>query len=198
MLSNIFLIKGKNFDDLNHLDIYSYPFDLSGKEESLFIKKIIEGHEKRSKQNIDNFRLDSIKYLLDTPISQKIEDQNIFSMGIDNQIIIGLILGKYVDYYTGYLLLFLTIMISYIRAKAEKEKIEMRGVGFMERAERLIILLFSFIVEFWVYYLSKLLLGFPINIFFPLFIYIYILLLLLTIVQRIIFSVKSLRKFDAQ
>ncbi len=91
MLSNIFLIKGKNFDDLNHLDIYSYPFDISGKEDSLFIKKIIEGHEKISKQNIENFRLDSIKYVLDTPISQKIEDQNIFSMGIDNQIVIGLI-----------------------------------------------------------------------------------------------------------
>jgi hypothetical protein len=89
-------------------------------------------------------------------------------------------------------------MISYIRAKAENESIEMRGVGLMERAERLIILWFAFIIEFWVYYLSNLFLGFPINIFFPFFIIIFIFLLLLTFVKRISFSIKSLRELDAQ
>ncbi|MEJ2294326.1 MAG: CDP-alcohol phosphatidyltransferase family protein [Candidatus Lokiarchaeota archaeon] len=115
----------------------------------------------------------------------------------DSFIIIGLILGNYVDYYVGYLLLFLTIMISYVRAKAENENIEMRGVGFMERAERLIILLFAFIIEFWVYYLSNLYLGYKITLFFPIFIILYICLLILTMVQRISFSVKNLRKIDA-
>lgn len=116
----------------------------------------------------------------------------------DAAIIMGLIFGKYIDYYIGYLLLFLTVMISYIRAKAENESIDMRGVGFMERAERLIILWFSFIIEFWVYYLSNLILGYNIYFFFPVFILFYILLLLITIIQRISYSVKSLRKIDAQ
>jgi len=116
----------------------------------------------------------------------------------DAIIVIGLIIGKYIDYYIGYLLLFLIIMISYIRAKAENENIEMKGIGFMERAERLIILWFAFIIEFWVYYLSKLFLGFQINFFFPVFIVVYIILLLFTIGQRISFSVKSLRNLDAQ
>lgn len=116
----------------------------------------------------------------------------------DAVIIIGLIIGDYINYYIGYLLLFLMIMISYIRAKAENENIEMRGVGFMERAERLIILWFAFIIEFWVYFLSDLFLGFPINIFFPSFIIFYIFLLLITIFQRISFSVKSLKKIDKQ
>lgn len=115
----------------------------------------------------------------------------------DAIIIIGLVLGNYVNYYFGYMLLFLTIMISYTRAKAENEGIEMRGVGFMERAERLIILWLSFIIEFWVYYLSNLILGFRITFFFPVFIIFYMLLLLLTIIQRMAFSVKSLRKMDA-
>ena len=124
-------------------------------------------------------------------------DSNIDRLS-DALIIIGLILGNYIDYYIGYLILFLMIMISYIRAKAENESIEMRGVGLMERAERLIILWFAFIIEFWVYYLSNLFLGFPINIFFPFFIIIFIFLLLLTFVKRISFSIKSLRELDAQ
>ncbi len=94
MLSNIFLIKGKSFDDLSHLDIYSYPFDLSGKKDNLFIKNIIEGHEKNSKQNTQNLRLNSIKYVIDPPISHRVEDQNIFSMSIDSQTIIGLIFAE--------------------------------------------------------------------------------------------------------
>jgi archaetidylinositol phosphate synthase len=116
----------------------------------------------------------------------------------DAVIIIGLTLGNYINYYIGYLLLFLIIMISYIRAKAEKENIEMRGVGFMERAERLIILWFAFIIEFWVYYLSNVFFGISLNIFFPAFIVFYIFLLLLTIIQRITFSVKCLRRIDTQ
>lgn len=116
----------------------------------------------------------------------------------DAIIIIGLILGNYINYFVGYLLLFLTIMISYVRAKAENENIEMRGIGFMERAERLIILLFAFITEFWVYFLSNLFLGYRITLFFPIFIILYICLLILTMVQRISFSVKSLRKIDAK
>ncbi len=114
----------------------------------------------------------------------------------DAAIIIGMIIGNYINYYVGYLLLFLFLMISYIRAKAENENLEMRGVGFMERADRLIILWFAFIGEFWVYFLSNLFLGFTVNIFFPIFIIIYIILLLLTIVQRITFSMKALRKID--
>jgi small GTP-binding protein len=80
------------------MDIYSYPFDISGKNNSLFIKKIIKGHKKGnqgiSKQNINNFRSNSIKYVFDPPISQKVEEQNIFSMIIDNQVIIGLIFAE--------------------------------------------------------------------------------------------------------
>jgi len=80
---------------MNHLDIYSYPFDIIVKDDRDFIKKIIEGHEKgnheNSNHNTKNLNLNSINYNLEPPIPQKIEDQNVFTMGINNQMILGLI-----------------------------------------------------------------------------------------------------------
>jgi phosphatidylglycerophosphate synthase len=100
----------------------------------------------------------------------------------DSVLIIGLILGNSLHYVLGYIILFLVIMISYIRARAENEGIDMRGVGFMERAERLVILWLAFMAEWWIYTLSKLILGTPFTWFF----------------QRLIFSFKALNKLDAQ
>jgi len=116
----------------------------------------------------------------------------------DATVLIGLILGNYIHYVLGFILLFLVIMISYIRARAENEGIDMKGVGLMERAERLIILWFAFIAEFWIFFLSNLIYGTPLTIFFPIFIIIFTGLLILTIVQRLIFSFKSLSKIETQ
>ena len=114
----------------------------------------------------------------------------------DAIIILGLIMGGYFNYIIGFTILFLIIMISYIRARAENEGIEMKGVGFMERAERLIILWFAFIAEFWIFYLSNLFYGTPFTLFFPIFTLIFTGLLLLTVIQRLIFSFKSLSKIE--
>jgi archaetidylinositol phosphate synthase len=115
----------------------------------------------------------------------------------DAILVLGLILGGYFNYIIGFTILFLIIMISYIRARAENEGIEMKGVGFMERAERLIILWLGFITEFWVYFLSNLVYGTPFTLFFPIFTIFFIGLLILTIIQRLIFSFKSLSKIEA-
>ncbi|MFX1497808.1 MAG: CDP-alcohol phosphatidyltransferase family protein [Promethearchaeota archaeon] len=114
----------------------------------------------------------------------------------DTVIILSLIIGNYIDYLSGYILLFLIIMISYIRARAENESVDMKGVGFMERAERLIILWAAFITESWIFYLSKLIYGFSFSWFFQIFAIFFIGLLTLTILQRFIYSLKSLRKVD--
>ena len=60
--------------------------------------------------------------------------------------ILGLIYGGLVSYLLGYLILFLVIMISYIRSRAENEGVNMKGVGFMERAERILFLLFALLL----------------------------------------------------
>ena len=92
MLSDIFLLKGKDLNDVSHLDIYSYPFDIDAKRDDNFIKKVIEGHEKEFSQPITQLSPpNQINYELDPPIPQKIDMRNVFTMGIENQMIIGLI-----------------------------------------------------------------------------------------------------------
>jgi archaetidylinositol phosphate synthase len=112
----------------------------------------------------------------------------------DAVIILGLIFSNLINYLIGYLMLFLVIMISYVRSRAENEGIEMRGVGFMERAERLIFLWFAFIAEFFIYYFTDLFWGSPFTLFFPIFILFYIGLLIVTIIQRVVFSFKTLNR----
>ncbi|NHJ24615.1 MAG: CDP-alcohol phosphatidyltransferase family protein [Candidatus Lokiarchaeota archaeon] len=116
----------------------------------------------------------------------------------DAILIISLILGNYINYLLGSIILFLVIMISYIRAKAENQGIDMRGVGMMERGERLIILWFGFIAEIELYFFTNLIFGTPFKWFFPIFISIFTLLLALTVIQRLVFSFRALRKLDNQ
>ena len=96
----------------------------------------------------------------------------------DIAIVLGLIFSNLINYITGFILAFLVVMISYVRARAEKEGIDMKGIGLMERAERIIILWFAFIAEFWVFHVSILMIGKPFTLFFQIFIYVYMILLL--------------------
>ncbi len=114
----------------------------------------------------------------------------------DAIIVFGLIIGGYFNYIIGYTILFLIIMISYIRSRAENEGIVMKGVGFMERAVRLIILWFAFIAEFWIFFLTNLFYGTPFELFFPIFTIIFTVLLILTIAQRLVFSFKEISKIE--
>ena len=117
----------------------------------------------------------------------------------DALIILGLIIGGYFNFIIGFLILFLVIMISYIRSRAENESVDMKGIGLMERAERLITLFVAFIIEFWIFHITNLYIGEPFLLFFPLiFSIIYIGLLSLTIIQRLNHAFKSLKEKDAQ
>jgi len=128
----------------------------------------------------------------------------------DALMIFGLIFGGFINSIFGYFILFLVLMISYIRARAENEGIDMKGVGFMERAERLIILMVALSIETWVYHFSDLLMGtrwvvniplitsIPVTWFFIFFILGYTVLLIITVSQRLVFTFKSLNKVDAQ
>ena len=123
----------------------------------------------------------------------------------DAVLILGLIYGGLVNYILGYIILFLVIMISYTRSRAENEGVNMKGVGFMERAERILFLLFVLLFEMWFYFLSGVFLGAPITILVPIIsrtpvtpiflisIIIYTLALLYTVAQRIIFTFKILK-----
>ncbi|MFX0176370.1 MAG: ADP-ribosylation factor-like protein [Candidatus Hodarchaeota archaeon] len=103
MLSNIFLLKGKNYHDLSQLDIYSYPEDIFNKDDKDFIRKIIYGHDQGSL--IENSRIKKSKtslskanqkssFIFDCPISQLVNNHNIYTIGINSKMIIGLIFDK--------------------------------------------------------------------------------------------------------
>lgn len=123
----------------------------------------------------------------------------------DAVFILALIYGGLVDFFLGYILLFLVIMISYIRSRAENEGVNMKGVGFMERAERILFLLFTIIIELIVYFLTLLIYNEPLTFFVPfvaripvtpvflISILIYTLTLIYTILQRLIYAFKTLR-----
>lgn len=126
----------------------------------------------------------------------------------DAIIILGLIYGGLVNYILGYIILFLVLMISYIRSRAEIEGVNMKGVGYMERAERIMFLLFTLIIELTFYHLPILITGKSITIFVPFItgrpvtpiffisIIIFTLALIYTVIQRLTHSFKSLKNLN--
>ncbi|MFX0080482.1 MAG: CDP-alcohol phosphatidyltransferase family protein [Candidatus Hodarchaeota archaeon] len=119
--------------------------------------------------------------------------------------IFGLIYGGLLNYLLGYLVLFLVIMISYIRSRAEIEGVNMKGIGFMERAERILFLLFAIIGELIFYFVTYLSFNKPFTFTIPFItrvpvtpvflisIIIYIFTLIYTVLQRFIYSIKTLK-----
>ena len=116
----------------------------------------------------------------------------------DAVVVLGLIYGGIIDFLHGYLLLFIVVMISYTRSRAENEGVNMKGVGLMERAERVIFLFFAFILETWIYFLTGLFLGTPFTLFLPFVMIIYTGLLLFTVGQRLVFAFKKLKNTEAK
>jgi archaetidylinositol phosphate synthase len=118
-------------------------------------------------------------------------DSNIDRLS-DAIIYLGLIYGGYIDFFAGYICFFLSLMISYVRSRAQNEGVDMFGIGFLERAERMILIMCAMIVEAWVFFFTNA----TNSLFFFVFIWIFILLLTITFIQRIVFAYKELTKLE--
>jgi len=105
VLLKIFLLKRKNSHDLNNLDIYSYPEDIDKKENNEIVLKIIHGHDHgslmepccgntKSSQNSKGEMSNANPFVISSPISQVIGDQNIFTICVNSEMLIGLIFEK--------------------------------------------------------------------------------------------------------
>jgi len=92
LLSNIFLLKGKNFHDLNSLDIFSYPDDILTNGCSDFVRKVIIGHDHDSSNQKKTCDLNH--FSLDRPVPQVIDGLNVYTSCINSKMIIGLIFEK--------------------------------------------------------------------------------------------------------
>ncbi|KKL52492.1 hypothetical protein LCGC14_2284920 [marine sediment metagenome] len=127
----------------------------------------------------------------------------------DTIFILSLIYGGLVNYLLGYILLFLVLMISYTRSRAENEGVNTKGIGFMERADRLMFFIFTIIIELIFYFITFLLLNDPITILVPFItrvpvspiflsaIIFYTFALIYTILQRLYFTFKTLKNLNA-
>jgi len=105
LLTNIFLFIGKNFQDLNQLNIYEYPIDIINFDDKDQISKVIYGHDHgelvskvktQSSQFSPSSNLNTTTglYLIDTPVPQIIDGLNIYTSCINGKIIIGLVFDK--------------------------------------------------------------------------------------------------------
>jgi len=103
VLSNIFLLIGKNFHDLSSLDIFSYPNELLKNGNRDFLRKVIFGHDQGV--ILENFRnghkspnqkenQSSKHFAMDSPISQVVDGLNVYTSCINSKLIIGLIFEK--------------------------------------------------------------------------------------------------------
>ena len=92
MIHNIFLFKGKK--DLEDLNIYCYPKEIINVNNKLLVNNIIKGHD-QEKINDRKESISSCKnlnhYKIDKPVALYINDYNIYTSCIDEDIIIGLI-----------------------------------------------------------------------------------------------------------
>ncbi|MHA1931550.1 MAG: CDP-alcohol phosphatidyltransferase family protein [Promethearchaeota archaeon] len=123
----------------------------------------------------------------------------------DAILILSLIYGGLINFLLGYIILFLVIMISYTRSRAENEGVDMKGIGFMERAERMLFLIFTLILELIFYFSTLLIFGEPITVFIPFItrvpvtpifliaIIIFTFTLVYTIIQRLSFAFRNLK-----
>jgi small GTP-binding protein len=99
LLHNIFVFKGKKFQDLEDLNIYCYPNEIINIDNKILINNIIKGHDQGNSTEIptssSNICTISCKnanhYTIDRPVAQYINDLNIYTSCIDEQIIVGLV-----------------------------------------------------------------------------------------------------------
>lgn len=95
MLQNIFLFKGKEIQDLVDLNIFSYPNEVIKINDRQLISQIIKcynGNEVSIKNKNLNNKI--THYKISKPIAQLIENLNIYTCCIDEEIIVGLIFEK--------------------------------------------------------------------------------------------------------
>ncbi len=132
----------------------------------------------------------------------------------DAILILGITAGGYFDgnnYYTpgvgitptlgmylGFWSMVSCLLISYIRSAAEKGGVDMKGVGFMERGERILLIFIGSMVYGTIY------LGYSLqpiglivaNDFFFWFLIAFTILMDVTIVERVVFAIQNLRRID--
>ncbi|GAB4319658.1 MAG: archaetidylinositol phosphate synthase [Promethearchaeota archaeon] len=119
----------------------------------------------------------------------------------DAAIFLGLVLGGYCHVVVGFLSVASALLISYVRSRAEFEGVDMKGVGFLERAERFFILMGAAVADAFIYAFTDGTFANP-NFsywnFFWWFSVIFLVLMDVTIAQRVVYAYRALKKVDLE
>ncbi len=87
MLYNIFLFKGNKIQDLEDLNIYSYPHEIISIKDKILVNNIIKEHDKEECSQQLNLK----QFAINEPIAQFLNELNLYTCCINGKIILGLI-----------------------------------------------------------------------------------------------------------
>ena len=73
---------------------------------------------------------------------------SVFDKIAEVAIFFGILIGGYADPYLVFLAITLSLLVSYVRAKADAAQIKLQGIGIGERAERLLVIAIVGIIGF--------------------------------------------------
>ncbi|MHA1390698.1 MAG: ADP-ribosylation factor-like protein [Promethearchaeota archaeon] len=99
------MLKRKNSHDLTNLDIYSYPEDIDKKDNKDIVLKIIHGHDQgsledncyedlKSERKANSTQDTSNRFIIGNPVSQLIGNENLYTICINAEMLIGLVFEK--------------------------------------------------------------------------------------------------------
>ena len=102
---------------------------------------------------------------------------SVFDKIAEVAIFFGILIGGYTEPYLVFLAITLSLLVSYIRAKADAAQIKLQGIGIGERAERLLVIAIIGIIGF-----------------MEIAVIIVIIIASITLIQRLVVMSKSIKK----
>ena len=103
---------------------------------------------------------------------------SVFDKIAEVSIFFGILIGGYADPYLVFLAITLSLLVSYVRAKADAAQIKLQGIGIGERAERLLVIAIVGIIGF-----------------MEIAVIIVVIIASITLIQRLSVMSKSIKKF---
>ena len=102
---------------------------------------------------------------------------SVFDKIAEVSIFFGILIGGYAEPYLVFLAITLSLLVSYVRAKADAAQIKLQGIGIGERAERLLVIAIVGIIGF-----------------MEIAVIIVVIIASITLIQRLIVMSKSIKK----
>ncbi len=151
--------------------------------------------------------------ILDGTVARKTNEVSLYGGFLDSTldrlsdgfIILGLVMGNTIwpwadssgklNALFGIIALLVVLLISYVRSRAEIEGVEMVGIGFMERPERVLFILASYLISWIAYCIQTQYFGaWTLQWIFPVLFLIFLILCIYTLIVRVVYVFRWFQK----